>query len=189
MMRAITPAFLLLLTASVFAPISVAEIASSEPTNFRLGIGMLRYDVHPAPDYMPDGRHTGVTLMAEFPQNNYHGSRFIIYSQDDDDVSFWGYETQLLMGYGLANPGFRIYTGPAWHREVIKVERDGRKNPQIFNGWGWQLGTGWQYRAITIDVAATYRDTRDYRMENRIATGTNTTPAPILGNLLLSYRF
>lgn len=189
MMRAVFSAFLLLLTTSALTPDTQAETPTSEPTNFRLGIGMLRYDVHPAPNYMPDARHTGITLMAEFPQDNYHGSRFIIYSQDDDNVSFWGYETQLLMGYGLAKPGFRIYTGPAWHREVIKVERDGRKIPEIFNGWGWQIGTGWQYKAVTLDIAATYRDTRDYRMENRFATGVNTSPAPILGNLLLSYRF
>ena len=57
MMRAIIPAFLLLLTASVFAPVSAAETASSEPTNFRLGIGMLRYDVHPAPDYTVSYTH------------------------------------------------------------------------------------------------------------------------------------
>jgi len=177
-----------LILASAISVLSLAVVAD-EPTNFRVGLGMLRYDVHPAPDYMPDARHTGLTLMAEFPQDNYHGSRFIIYSQDDGDVSLWGYETQVMVGYGLAEPGFRIYTGPAWHREVINTQRKGYSDPQIFNGWGWQLGTGYQLGAVTLDVAATYRDTRDYRMENKLATGENTPPAPVLGNLFLSYRF
>ncbi|MDF1764030.1 MAG: hypothetical protein P1U57_11520 [Oleibacter sp.] len=149
---------------------------------------MLRYDVHPSPAYMPNGKDTGITLMAEFPQDNYHGSRFIIYSLNDGDVDLWGYETQMMLGYGLAQPGPRIYTGPAWHREVIAVQRNGTRNDKIFNGWGWQLGTGWQYQAITIDIAATYRDTRDYRQENK-AAGSHFPPAPILGNVFVSYRF
>jgi len=174
---------------SVLAVLAVTYTAQAEPTNFRVGLGLLKYDVHPAPDYMPDFRHSGITLSAEFPQDNYHGSRFIIYSMDDGDTSLWGYETQMMIGYGLAQPGFRIHTGPAWHREVIEVQRNGQSDPEIFNGWGWQLGTGYQYKALTIEVAATYRDTRDYRMENKFATGRNTPPAPILSNLLVSYRF
>ena len=179
--------FLLALSAVSLSALSLS--AWAEPTNFRVGAGLLKYDVHPAPDYMPDFRQSGVTLFAEFPQDNYHGSRFLLYSLDEDDTSLWGYETQVMIGYGLAQPGFRIHTGPAWHREVIDVRRNGKADPQIFNGWGWQLGTGYQIEAITIEVAATYRDTRDYRMENKIATGRNTPPAPILSNLLISYRF
>lgn len=169
--------------------ILLSASAVAEPTNFRAGLGMLRYDVTPAPDYMPSARDTGLTLMAEFPQSNYHGSRFILYALDSDTTGLWGYETQMLLGFGLAQPGFRVYTGPAWHREVIKRQTAQGADPVVFNGWGWQAGIGWQYQAVTLDLAATYRDTRDYRMENKIATGINTPPAPVLGNLLLSYRF
>jgi len=169
------------------APLLAAPI-QAEPTNFRVGLGMLRYDVHPAADYMPDFRNTGFTFSAEFPQDNYVGSRFIVYREDDDDVSLWGYETQLMWGYGLAQPGFRIYTGPAWHREVIRSQANGSRQQRVFNGWGWQLGTGWQIGAITLDVAATYRDPKDYRDENKRA-GNNVIPDPILSNVLVSYRF
>ena len=72
---------------------------------------------------------------------------------------------------------------------MIDVRRNGEADPQVFNGWGWQLGTGYQYQALTLEIAATYRDTRDYRQENKAATGNDTPPAPILSNLLISYRF
>lgn len=166
--------------------ISLPSLA--EETNFRVGLGMLRYDISPAAEYMPNGKHTGITLMAEYPQDNIHGSRFIIYSLDDEGVNVWGVETQMLLGYGLAKPGFRIYTGPAWHREFIKLRRTNKTKTQLFNGWGWQLGFGWQLDRLTLDIAATYRDPKDYHSENKNA-GVSKSPAPILGNALLSYQF
>ena len=102
---------LLLPLIGVFATIfATVDTVHAEPTNFRVGAGLLKYDVHPAPDYMPDFRQSGTTIFAEFPQDNYHGSRFIIYALDEGDTSLWGYETQMMIGYGLAQPGFRIHT-------------------------------------------------------------------------------
>lgn len=177
------------ITALLFAGLSLPALAAEqEYTNFRVGLGALRYDIHPGAEYMPDGQSTGVTLMAEFPQDNYHGSRFIVYKLNGEGEDVWGFETQMLLGYGLAQPGFRIHTGPAWHREFITTDDDGSSDPELFNGWGWQAGVGWQFAAITLELAATYRDPQDYRNENRRA-GVSGKPDPLLTNLFVSYRF
>ena len=177
------------LFAALSLSLSLPALAEqTEYTNFRVGAGALRYDIHPGGESMPNGRDTGVTFLAEFPQDNYHGSRFIVYKLNGDGVSSWGFETQMMLGYGLAQPGFRIHTGPAWHREFIHVRRDGTSDEKLFNGWGWQLGIGWQFDAVTFELAATYRDPYDYENENRRA-GIDQRPDPILTNLFVSYRF
>lgn len=167
--------------------ISLPSIA--EPTNFRLGLGMLRYDISPSTDYTPKFEQTGVSLLAEFPQDNLHGSRFIIYSQNQDDTEVWGFETQMLLGYGLAQPGGRIYTGPTWYREVMRTEVGSTSDSRVFNGWGWQLGTGWQYQRFTVDIATTYRLAKDYKDELARAGVNQGSPTVLLSNLFVSYQF
>jgi len=161
--------------------------ASAEPTNFRVGAGLFQSDTNPAPDYMPDNSQRGYSLFAEMPQSDHTATRFMLYRLSDDNKQLIGYETQLMWGIGLSQPGFRIYTGPAWHRETIRVERPGASH-RTFNGWGWQAGFGFQYRAITLDVAATLRDNSDYYSENKKA-GLSDKPDSYISNLLISYRF
>ncbi len=168
--------------------LSLPLAAAEDFTNFRVGVGAMHYDINPGAEYMPDGEDLGITLMAEFPQDNYHGSRFIIYKLNAEGVDVWGFETQMLLGYGLAQPGFRLHTGPAWHREFIRTDDNGSSDPELFNGWGWQLGTGWQFAAVTVELAATYRDPNDYENENHRG-GVNKRPDPILTNLFISYRY
>ena len=68
------------LFAALSLSLSLPALAEqTEYTNFRVGAGALRYDIHPGGESMPNGRDTGVTFLAEFPQDNYHGSRFIVY--------------------------------------------------------------------------------------------------------------
>ncbi|UZK03423.1 hypothetical protein [Venatoribacter cucullus] len=172
----------------ITALILLPSIGSAEPTNFRAGIGAFALDIGHAPAGLPDGSQTGFSLFGEFPQSNHTASRFILYRIDGGDgVRLTGGETQLMWGMGLAQPGFRLYTGPAWHYDRMRVTRSGGHNTRTFNGWGWQIGTGWQYRAVTLDVAATFRDRHDYNRETRRAglpKGDVWTH-----NLLLSYRF
>lgn len=168
--------------------LSVSAVA--EETNLRLGVGMLRYDIDPGAEYMPKFKDTGTTLMAEFPQDNLHGSRFIIYSQNDGESDIWGFETQMLLGYGLEKPGARIYTGPTWYREVMRTRSNGVNDPRVFNGWGWQFGLGWQYQRVTLDLASTFRMAKDYQDENQRADLDDTgSPQVALSNLLISYQF
>ena len=160
--------------------------ASAEPTNFRVGLGLTTMHISPAPDYLPDSRDQGISIYAESPQSNNAGSRFFIYGiNGDDDAQVRGMETQLMWGWGLAEPGWRLYTGPAWHWEKFKTNRN---NHQVMNGWGWHIGTGYQFNAITVDIAATYRDPHEYLAENKRA-GENTTPDSVLTHVLISYRF
>lgn len=180
------------LLTSVLAASSLA--AADKTTNFRVGVGSVYLDVDPGAAYLPSSDETGYSLFAEFPQSNHAASRFVMYRMHDNDKDLTGFETQLMWGWGLAEPGFRLYTGPAWHREKILVDRNSGSSTRFFNGWGWQIGTGFQIGAITLDVAATWRDDQDYRDENRRAdnqaAGISTErPDVWLTNAMISYRF
>ena len=168
----------------LFTIFSVPTLAA-EPTNFRVGLGALNYSLESSQSGTPDTQLSGLTLLAEYPQDNYHGSRFILYHTDEQNQQSWGYETQLMLGCGLAQPGFRIHTGPAWHREFVYLKDD----TEFFNGWGWQLGVGWQQQAVTLELAATYRDPQDYEKAYKSAHQSDSNIDPILGNLFVSYRF
>lgn len=109
----------------------------AEPSNFRVGVGAIKLD-----------SQWGGELFAEYPQNNHTASRFSLYYANDD-YRIKGVEAQLFWGIGLAEPGFRLYTGPSWHYEKTKKSD---------HAWALQLGTGWQYRAITLDYSVSARD-------------------------------
>lgn len=158
-------------------------------TNFRVGVGSFRLDIDPAAAYLPDAEDRGTTLFAEFPQSEHAASRLIAYRYHGNGKDLTGFETQLMWGWGLASEGFRLYTGPAWHREKMAVERNSGSGTRVFNGWGWQLGTGVQVGAVTVDVAATWRDNEDYDAENHAAGDDYPRPDVWFRNLLISYRF
>lgn len=156
-------------------------------TNFRAGAGIFIPDVAHAAQGLPDGNQSGFSLMGEFPQSNHTASRFILYRVNEEGIDMTGGETQLMWGTGLAQPGFRLYTGPAWFYEKNRLPRVNGTSTRTFNGWAWQAGTGWQYRDITLDYAASWRDNHDYARENRQAG--RATGDVWVHNLLLSYRF
>lgn len=160
----------------------------AEPSNFRLGTGLFSASIEHAPDWLTDGSQQGFSVFGEFPQSNYAASRFILYRINGaDGVRMQGGETQLMWGWGLAQPGPRAYTGPAWHYDKMLVQRSDGDHYRVFNGWGWQIGMGFQFRAVTLDVAATWRDADDYNSEIK-RTGHRDTNV-WTRNLLLSYRF
>lgn len=179
--------------------LNLATATVAEPSNLRVGVSRTVLDIDPAASYLTTSDNVGMAVFAEFPQSNHTSSRFVLYRIHEDgnasqrkDVT--GFETQLMWGWGLAEPGFRIYTGPAWHREKILVERSGSRKTRFFNGWGWQLGLGVQQGPITVEFAATWRDPDDYRTENRRpeikATGIDDQkPKVWLNNMMISYRF
>jgi len=180
---------------------SVATGVTAEPSNLRIGVGSAVLDINPGPDYLPDTDTKGLAIFAEYPQSNHAASRFILYRIHDDgsdagndrqDVT--GFATQLMWGWGLAEPGFRVYTGPSWHRDKMLVKRPDGYKTRIMNGWGWHLGLGYQLDAITVDIAGEWRDPDDYRLENQRpeakAAGINDdTPDVLFYNLMISYRF
>ncbi|WP_221795400.1 hypothetical protein [Oceanobacter mangrovi] len=168
---------------------ATAAAADSEPTNFRVGVTSTALDVSPSAPSFPDSSQRGFGLYAEFPQSNHAASRFIWYRIHDDDQDVTGFETQLMWGWGLAQPGFRLYTGPAWHRDKVLIQRTAGSHTGIFNGWGWQIGTGYQLGPVILDVAATFRDDQDYRNENRRAGISGERPNVWLTNAMISYRF
>lgn len=170
------------------ALLGASAVTLSEPTNFRVGVGSFQLDSDPAPAYLPDNSDTGFSLFAEMPQSNHTATRFMLYRIDQDDKFSSGFQTQLMWGIGLSQPGFRAYTGPSWHHEKNRITRAG-KNHQVFNGWGWQLGLGYQYKSVTLDLAATVRDPSDYRTEYRRAGLGKKTPSVYTTNLLIGYRF
>lgn len=167
--------------------VALSPFTQAEPSNFRLGVGSFVLDIEHAPAGIADGSQMGGAIVAEFPQSNYAGSRFIAYRIDTDGVKVKGGETQLMWGYGLAQPGVRIYTGPTWHYERMEVPRAGGIKTRTFKDWGWQLGTGFQFRAVTLDYAISLRDNGQYKTENARAGVSNGDVWT--HTLLLSYRF
>lgn len=170
------------------ALLSASALTMAEPTNFRVGVGSFMSDTDPAPVYMPSNSEQGFSLFAEMPKSDNTATRFIYYHLSDNNKHMVGFETQLMWGIGLSQPGFRLYTGPAWHREKTRVAR-GTSKHQVFNGWGWQLGAGYQYQALTLDVAATLRDSHEYDSENKRAGLNDDKPTSYIANVLVSYRF
>lgn len=150
----------------------------------RLGIGASTLDFKHASKGIPDGKTVGSVIFAEYAQDNYSATRLMFYRTDSNSTRLYGGETQLLLGYGLATDGIRIYTGPTWHLEHLHI-------PQIelsesFHGFGWQLGLGWQYRSIAFDYSAAIRDNRRYKSHFK-AYGADSSVYQ--HNLLLSYKF
>lgn len=176
------------------ATLSGIASADGEYTNFRVGTSLTRLTINPGADYLPDSSDRGVSLFAEYPQSNHAASRFTVYRVHNDGKDLTGFETQLMWGWGLAKEGFRLYSGPAWHREKILVDRGGNSKTRFFNGWGWQIGSGYQLGAVTFDIAATWRDDQDYRAENQRAENqaagvSHERPNVWFRNIMISYRF
>lgn len=174
-----------LLTIILFSFSSSLSFAT-EP-QIRLGVGAYGMKLKHSPQGLPDNDFGG-SIFAEHTQNNFAGSRFILYNIDNDDVFVHGGEIQLLLGYGLAHNGVRIYTGPTWHIEHIHLPREnGSTKSSTLKGWAWQVGTGVQYKAFGLDYAFGLRVNQSYKDENRRVGNPNGNM--YTHSILLSYRF
>ncbi|GGY34951.1 hypothetical protein GCM10011297_05030 [Bacterioplanes sanyensis] len=152
-------------------------VQAQDYTNFRVGGGIWQFSVDPG---HPDHSDYGYALMAEFPQSEHAGSRFLVVGLNGEQgFLLRGVESQLYWGWGLASPGWRLYSGPTWHWQKA---RHASSRHQVHNGWGWHLGTGFQWRALTIDIAAGYRLADDYRRDGK-------TPTVMTSSVIASYRF
>ena len=175
----------LFISCSLFLFSSYAKAQSSEPIPLRLGIGLLQINIQDAPKHAPNHRNFGGLVFAEYSESNHAGSRFIIYNYDHKEAHLTGVETQLLFGYGLANQGLRAYTGPTWFIEHLHMPHS--KKSHTFKGLAWQIGLGWQYRAITLDYAVSMRQRRSYE---RHFSDDNIQIGEVFNQkLLLSYHF
>ena len=190
--RMISLSAILLLILLSFVPSLVK--ASSNSSNLRLGIGtntITVSDLNDSGSEAPSVQQldsTGVAIMAEYPQDEHKGSRFLVHYQQDSDSEIFGYETQLMFGWGLNESGLRLYTGPLWYRDhlAIEVETDTIKRKTA--GWGWHLGIGYQYGDWIFEVASSVRDNSDY---NNLQRDINGEGRPNINNhrLLISRRF
>ena len=171
---------LFFLSASLASSLSFAD----SPGPFRLGVGTGNIHFHHAPQGIPDGDTYAAMVFAEFAQNNYHATRLMAYRFDSDDTNLKGAETQLLIGYGLAKQGPRIYTGPTWYFERMQLTTNDRAN---FHGFGWQAGIGWQYRAFAVDYSFGVRDNHPYHKKMK-KIGYDASHI-FQNNLLFSYHF
>lgn len=176
--------FALILTSLGFSSQAIAADTDLGPGPLRLGIGATGLNFQRAIDGVPDGKLVNAVVFAEFSQNNYTATRFMLYRGTHKDTNLYGGETQLLLGYGLAKAGPRIYTGPTWHAEHLHIAD--LDFSHSYRGWGWQAGLGWQYKAIALDYSLGIRDNGRY----------NSTLKPlgfkgkVLHNsVLLSYKF
>lgn len=180
------PVFYLLIA---FALSVFSSATAADQSQFRLGVGAYGMKLKYSVDGLPDNDF-GSSLFAEYSENNYSGSRLVVYSikDDDKDIAAHGAEVQLLLGYGLANNGFRIYTGPTWHIEHMHLPRaDDSSISHTFKGWAWQIGTGVQYKRFAIDYAFGLRNNQSYKHESRQAG--NPGGGMYTQNILLGYRF
>ncbi len=152
---------------------------SEKASNLRMGLGMVMLDTTPA---VGNGQSKALSLFLEMPETEHSGSRFLLYGKkDSSEESYWGFETQIFWGIGLNKPGFRAYTGPAWHYEKHRFSQ-GAKTGKYY-GWGWNTGIGMQIDRIQIDLAGNYRDNSDY---SKIR---GKYPKVWLIQLLLGYQF
>lgn len=164
----------------LFGSVFMTPQASAEKSsNLRAGFGMVMLDTTPA---VGAGQSKAFSLFLEMPEGEHSGSRFLLYGKKDtSDESYWGVETQIFWGIGLNKPGFRAYTGPAWHYEKHRFAQ-GAKNG-TFYGWGWNTGIGLQIGRIQFDLAGNYRDNSDYpKIQGKY-------PKVWLAQLLLGYQF
>lgn len=173
--------FIAALLISLFSHTSMAA-----DTQLKIGVGAYGMKLKHTPAGLPNNDFGG-SIFAEHTQNNYAGSRFVIYNIDNDEVSAHGVEAQLLLGYGLAQNGLRLYTGPTWHMEHMHLPRNGSTNSSTLKGWAWQVGTGVQYKSVSLDYAFGLRANQAYKKENRRVGNPNGNMHT--HSILLGYRF
>lgn len=165
-----------------------SAFAERDLTNLRIGIGAISAQLSNSDNVLQDLEDPGILIAAEYPQNRYSGSRFAIYQGGGNGSDYWGFETQLMLGYGLDGMGFRIHTGPSWHRDLVTLNTRDETTKQRITGWGWQLGIGYQWPHVTLELASTIRETGDYFSLNQ-QIGQTKRPTVVFSNLLVSYRF
>lgn len=162
--------------------------AKDKMTNFRLGIGSNTLAITGTQSVLQQLDSTGLTLVAEYPQDKYTGSRFLVHYQNDSDSEIFGYETQLMLGWGLDAPGFRIHTGPLWHRDHNTIKIHSTSVKRKTTGWGWHLGIGYQQADWVFELASSIRENGDYDNLNK-DLGVQQRPNVSHYRVLVSRRF
>lgn len=179
----ITPHFVRIVLVS--AAFVCSSLNHAESGTVRLGLGASHFEMRDGPQGAPSGIPLTSIIFAEFAQSNYAASRFKLYHQDSQDTHLTGAETQLLLGYGLADPGLRIYTGPTWHLEHLHLPPSDQSHST--RGWALQTGIGYQIGSVAVDYAFSWRDKTPY---NRLARRQGYKfDSVVEQTLLISYQF
>ena len=149
----------------IFSAFLATSAYAEAESQFRVGIGRTFLYNDPARSYSrsADAWHYGWLANADYSHNNYFAARSYLYRFDGrNDVQGWGGELQLLAGYGLAGDGVRIYTGPTYIREARKDMEAIHEQFNVFQGLGWNVGTGYQWQRWSFDATATVRDNTQF---------------------------
>lgn len=164
--------------------------ATSGDNNLRLSIGRHTLMVDPAEAYASDlkQQHSGWSLGAEMPQSDHTASRALLYRVDEEGLQATGIEMQILWGYGLSAPGFRIYAGPGFFFEHRKDLRAATDRFDAFRDFALSAGTGYQYKRYVVDINYQRRDPRSYQRELKARSGKGSINAASL-NLSFGYQF
>lgn len=175
---------LALLISSGIAPVS------AEDTNFRLGIGRYTLNADPSEAVSADGNkaHHGWSISGEMPQSEHTASRAIVYHIDDERVRTTGIEMQIQWGIGLASPGFRLYTGPAFFFENTKVLQADDHSFSHNSDFALSAGTGYQWNDWVVDFNYQLRPARSYHKILR-DRGNDDDAHVYSTNINLAYRF
>ena len=170
--------------------ITQQSLAESQDTNLRVSLGRHLLTTDPALAYASDlqTQHSGWSIAAEMPQSDHTASRAIFYRVADDRLTASGLEMQILWGYGLATPGFRIYAGPGFffeHRKDLLADQD---QFDVFRDFAISAGLGYQYKRYVVDVNYQLRDPRSYERELKTRGGDDSVSANSM-NVSFGYQF
>jgi len=174
----------------VLMQLPMVSQAAEHDSNFRLSLGRYITSVDPSASYSSDDQkqHFGWSIAGEMPQSNYTASRAIFYAIDDDRLGASGLEMQIMWGYGLAQPGFRIYAGPGFFFEHRTDRSAASDKFNTYRDFAISAGTGFQYKRMILDLNYQYRDPRSYERELKKRGGDESVDASTL-NLSIGYQF
>lgn len=174
-----------------FVPLVFSQYAAAqEDTNFRLSLGRIAVNSDPALAYSSDQKkqHFGWSISGEMPQSNYTASKATYYQIDDDRLDAKGIEMQIMWGYGLQQPGFRIYAGPAYFFEHRTDKLANTDRFDTYRDIALAAGAGYQYDRIVFNINYQYRDSRSYERELKKRGSSDSVDASTL-NITLGYQF
>jgi hypothetical protein len=165
---------------SAFAFSVTTSSASAAEKRFSVGGGVY-VSTMSASGYADDD-FAGLALTGTAAFNNHFGVRLNLFSLEHDDLSGLdssGFDLLALIGYNLANEGFKFYGGLGVFRD--KLEYAGLS--ETFSGPQLNLGLGYNWSQVALDFSVSFRDSDDY--EDVFGASMDVTS----GLLSLAYRF
>lgn len=168
----------IILSAFVFSMATSSAFAAEK--RFSVGGGVY-VSTMSASGYADDD-FTGLALTGTAAFNNHFAVRLNLFSLEHEDVSGLdssGFDLLALIGYNLANEGFKFYGGLGVFRDKMKYVG----LSETFSGPQLNLGLGYNWSQVALDFSVSLRDSDDY--EDVFGASMDVTS----GLLSLAYRF